>query len=302
MKNREVAHAFAHDLGRDVSGSNLHYHQVSDVDGWSEIKSYRTTVAYKKGSIVVVTDYYYSSSTSTHLSYIRKACSHLEVIELPVPVRIGSIGAVGAIEEQLYSLYGSQLRAKKRDYSREINSALRAMRKYVDYCDVDKRKLTAAQKALIKCFTFEEAENLLSKGDEEKKRRSKLAKQRAKSEEKKRRAKFIKDYKIAKEKFMNRETSYVGSKPEYGCYDLIRNQGGVVYTSQGVRIKKREALVLQESLKRCAENPVAKTSSIGAIQGAYIDSDGKKLVKFGCHTFEYDYLVNFNVDTEEVAP
>lgn len=249
MNHSEIAHSWAHQE-RDHYDSN-----------WANISYYGPTI-YSYGShfpmasmypdlgIILFTTETYSNSTAKHLGHTRQAIDETRWEVLHVKdvegVEIGKKGKyshrinIAEIAGEVYELLGKQRRARKHDYSQEIQRRMQTLDRYIELfkCKGIAEELTRKKDdGLDDRFKDVLSDMLAGNMAEDIDRMAEEAEEKRKAfvEQKRRRdAEYVEEWKQGK------HGSSLWNK-EHGHSDLLRMKDGVVETSKGVRVEPNEA-------------------------------------------------------------
>jgi hypothetical protein len=263
MNNSQVAHNFAY--GKDGNGSNFY----SEYSG-TLLYSYSSLMARKFGSIILVDKYIanYSNTSQRHHSHLYRACNHMDIIYVSELDKYGRLEEflnqreLNLVNNSLIELYKKQQRARKRDYSYEINKELYKGSMCLCYGKIDKR--SKVYKIFMDFKNGINPEELIQKSIEEEKKRNKLiAKQQFKNK--------VEQF----ERFTKVKCPY--TKPTDLQYNWIRIEEDKLKTNSWVSVPLDEAIKLYRAFKKGIKVVGQK------IDHYTILSANKDLVQIGCH-------------------
>lgn len=269
----DVAHAFAtHGMDKDAYGEKGNmFFEGNTIYSYGRHFPIARFINY---NTILFTLDGYSISTSKHISYVRGACSHLNLIycySIDNPLE-NYERFKRDIDEQLIKL----ARARKPEiYLHEIEIILGYLTKYLEEyltIHIPSSPYIKDIKSLInKCKRIlEDSREDVAKIKEIQKKEKERQKRLEKEKE---------------EEFINGKITHFNSS-----YQLIRKEEKGIVTSKGVRIVDIAAAKrFQELLK---ENKIKKGDRFNNFRVSKIDS---KTIQINCHTFKLDYLKNFKL-------
>lgn len=274
MNNGTVAHNFVY--GEAGRGSNFY---SQDKDNYTKLISYSSLMAinFKKENLILVSKRIssYSNSSSKQFSHLRSAVNNQTVIYVEdISFRGGYSDSYADVSkyinqnhlkdscDELVEIYKKQKRARKADYSYQINKLIENAKNIIEYGKIDKR--SSEYKLFQKLIENTNLDKLIADSIEAEKIANK----------KKARKEF--DYKKEQfEKFTGSKCPY--KKPTDLSYNWIKIEDDKLKTNAWVTVTLKNALKLYKAFKKGL-----------AIVGQKIDhytiiKADEKIVQIGCH-------------------
>ena len=210
----------------------------------------------------------YSNTTAKHINLTRQALSHKNLIFCPNP--IDQADSFARWTNEAKNLINKLSKATKP--AKYLGELSYLSEQVATYCETLQISGPAELLDLFKITTKEESRELIRKAEQERK-----AKEEKEQAERKAKAKE------ELQKFLNGELSRLYNRPKF---DLLRNDGENIRTSQGLDIPTQAAVKLWEAIK---SNQLTEGSKFLQYSVDKVD----KFISIGCHTFNRAYLVKF---------
>lgn len=268
--NSTVAHYWANKNQSEASnGSNFFYENDIIYSYGRHFQIAKHVINENRDRAVLFTQQTYSNTTAKHISIVRQACNHLDVIYCKSPDSTHTDNFNYWIRNA-ESIAASLLKAKKPEkYLNELNTIRSHANKYATFWGlVIPSTLTAILDIENKDQYKNYSENKQTIIDAE----IKLEKLRAKKEH----AKQLK-------KWLSGETHRLYTRIDR---DYLRMSDTGVETTQGIKIGLVQARIFWKLIKD------GKLSVGDTIAQYTVDSVGDN-IKIGCHTFPTNYLIKF---------
>jgi hypothetical protein len=269
LKNTvEVCHYFANNVQYEGRAGNVSFRG-------DNFCSYRTIVAKRIGSSVVVSTNKYSVTTAGHLSDLRRACRHLEIVPIPC-VEKSILDNQTIVQNQINDLFrlASTARTKKDLY---LSQALSIVKGFNRYCE-----LSNNNQYLIDLSIFDNIDLKALKQAEKERQALQLAKRKAQETE------DALENSVKINQWLAGERDNIG----YGVSSetLLRIKGDSVQTSRGAEIPVSQTANLWALVNSVisAERELVLNKRIGVYTLTCINANGD--ITVGCHYIKYDQL------------
>lgn len=269
LKNTaEVCHYFANQVQNEGYAGNVRF-------SGNDFYSYRTIVAKRINGFIVISDYSYSMTTSSHLSDLRQACSHKNIIHIP-KVEGSAATNKANIEYDIKELFkkASTARTKKDKY---IAQALYKAEQFNKYCNISEN-----QEYLINLSVFDNIDFVAIKANEKQRQALELAKRKARDSEN------ALENSVKITQWLNCERDSLG----YGVSSdtLLRVKGDMIQTSRGAEIPVNSAFALWTLVHTviAGGRDIQLNRKIGVYTLTDIDTLGN--ITVGCHYIQFKEL------------
>jgi hypothetical protein len=237
--------------------------------------SYRTIVAKRIGSSIIVSAIKYSVTTSGHLSDLCRACNHLEVVSIPYVDR-STLDNQTIVQNQINDLFkvASTARTKKDYY---LSQALSIVKGFNRYCE-----LSENSRYLIDLAIFDNVDFEALKQVEKVRQVEALAKRKAQEIEN------ALENSVKINQWLAGERDNLG----YGVSSetLLRIKGDNVQTSRGAEIPVSHTASLWALVNSVisAERELILNKRIGVYSLSKIETTGN--ITVGCHYIKFEQL------------
>lgn len=306
MNHSDIAHAWAHQT-RDSANfvnANIFFNGPTI---YSYGHHFPMAQMYPELGVILYTTKSYSSSTSKHLGHVWSAIDRTrwEVIEVAEVERV-KVGAKGnfkhrenvvTLVKEIAELMGKQERARKHDYSREIQGKIRTLNRYIEVfqCKTIAQKLTRKKEGELGMMYKPLLKTLLNDPDDLNAELSELAKENEEKRREQERAKRERDAEYVEEWKQGLHHGSIVHK-SYGHSDLLRMKNGMIETSQGVKIDPEEGRKLWRIVEGVIESGKDVTFNRGVITIDHysvtsISKDGT--LRAGCHLLSGKVITEF---------
>jgi hypothetical protein len=269
LKNTsEVCHYFANNVQFEGRAGNASFRG-------DNFFSYRTIIAKRINGVIVISSNKYSVTTSSHLSDLRRACGHLEVVSIPC-VDKSTLDNQTIVQNQVNNLLrlASTARTKKDLY---LSQALSIVKGFNRYCELSENNQYIIDLAIFDNVDFEALKQV-----EKERQAVQLAKRKAQQVE------------DALENSVKINQWLAGERDNLGYHvsseTLLRVKGDNIQTSRGaeIPISHTAALwALVDVVINSGRNLVLN-KRIGVYTLTCINANGDIIV--GCHHIKYDQL------------
>lgn len=263
----ELAHEFAtngNDLNRRGKSSSIFFER-----GVIYSYGYHFAIAkYLNDNTLLFTTSSYSNSTAKHINHTRQALRHKNLIFCPDPLNISRCFGYWIVEAQTNA--NKLSKAKKPEiYLTELH---RLSNQVARYCEVMNETAPAELVELLAIKDKEQYKNWVD-----------VANKRKEAEEKRQAEQRKQKTKQQIYKFLAGQVYRLDYRTKF---DLLRDNGESIRTSQGLDIPKTAAVKLWEAIK---SNLIKEGDKFLQYQ---VNQVGK-FISIGCHTFNRAYLINF---------
>lgn len=272
--NSAVAHLWANKSQDSATNGSNFYFEGNTIYSYGGHFPIAKHIEFEGKNAVLFTEATYSPTTAKHISIVKQACNHLDIIYCASPNATHQTN----FDYWLKCAEGistNLLKAKKPEkYLLELGRISDQANKYASFFALDipdqlKAVLAIENKDQYKAYS-DNKEAILAN-----------LKKKQEATLKRKHAKELKTW-------LSGETSRLYTRDGQD-YLRINSQLDAVETTQGVTIPMGEALTFWKALKD-------KKINIGDNIGPYsVDAVGD-ITKIGCHTFKTDYLIKFGND------
>lgn len=269
MENSQVAHYWANQLKQSASGSHFYFNGAT-IYSYGPHFPIARHIEFDGEKAVLFTEQKYSPTTQRHISIALHACSHLNVVYCFSP---------DSSHEQNFANWLTEtnkyidLLSRCRKPAKHLLSILDIKDRVIKYCEFFKIDMPSA---LSKAFDIINDPKYAEYPQDTERLQSYMYNSRLNISQ------------INHEKAL--ENWLAGKRDKiYTRFDrdYLREKGDFIETTQGVKIPLDEA-------KRFWRALVYGNLHVGdKIQGYAVSELNGDRVKIGCHTFPYEYLLNF---------
>jgi hypothetical protein len=269
LKNTsEVCHYFVNNVQFEGRAGNVSFRG-------DNFFSYRTVVARRINGAIVKSSNKYSVTTSEHLSDLRQACRHLEIVSIPC-VEKSTLDNQTIVQNQINDLFrlASTARTKKEYY---LSQALCIVKGFNRYCE-----LSENNQYIIDLSIFDNVDFGALKQAEKERQGLQLAKRKARE---------IED---ALENNVKIDQWLAGTRDNIGygvrSDTLLRIKGDSVQTSRGAEIPVSQTANLWALVNSVisAKRELILNKRIGVYSLSKIETTGN--ITVGCHYIKYEQL------------
>ncbi|MES2727571.1 MAG: hypothetical protein V4643_10755 [Bacteroidota bacterium] len=268
----EVAHLFANQLQDNAkySGGNFYFSGNTIYSYGSHFPIARHVTNDKGEKALLFTERTYSNTTAKHLSIVRQAVRHLNVIDCFRPDNTKEDNFKYWEREIAEEIAPKLLKAKKPEiYLSQIETVKNKATKYAAFFEVE------IPESLQSAFAITNREQYAA-FKENKEAYELAAKKKAQKE-------LAKHHKKELAKWQKLEINRLYT---HSGFDFLRLNNGRIETTQAVEIPLELGLRLYNKVK-------TGTLKVGEKVLNYEVQEVGKVVKIGCHTFKNDYLLKF---------
>lgn len=269
--NSTVAHYWANKIQSEASnGSNFFYENDIIYSYGRHFQIAKHVINENRDRAVLFTQQTYSNTTAKHISIVKQACNHLNVIYCKSPDSTHDANFAHWLS-MAEGIAAKLLKATKPEkYLNELNSVRGYTEKYATFWGLT---IPITLRSVLDIENKEQYKNY----SDNKQAVLKAEEKARKTREKKEHAKQLK-------KWLSGETNRLYSRNDR---DYLRmNENGEIETTQGVKVGLVQARIFWKLIKD------GKLSVGDNIAQYTVDSIGDN-IKIGCHTFPTDYLIKF---------
>ena len=294
MNNSQVSHNFAHNSQTGLNGSNLFYEHNTDGSRTIYSYGYHFAIAHiptPESNTVYFTMDNYSNTTSKHISHVRRAISHLNVVFCPFditeyfrfgkPTKKAIQRSLEWFERSISETASKHINARKYSYLNSIYSYIKMLETFSEAFKCKHLLTGKARKAIYDGYNIEQIEALYFSPYQieahKQRKRNEIERQRKKE------AKAIKDFKAF-------ECNYLNTKSTY-----LRLNGETIETSKGIKLNDmKQAKTLFNIAERCKRSNKPFNEHIRVMHYTLDKVTENGTIKIGCHTIPY-------TETETIA-
>ncbi len=274
-ENSTIAHMWANKVQHEATNGSNFYYEGDTIYSYGRHFPIARHIENENGEkAVLFTERTYSNTTAKHITIVRQACSHLNVIYCP-DLNNTSVANFADWLSQAKAIAPKLINAKKPEkYLFEIHSILARVKKYADffnYAVPDSLSSILAIESAEQCTEYQENQLAIFEANR-----------------KKEAAKEKREHKAALKKWLNYETDRLYTKIDVDYLRMSEDMNSVE-TTQGVKIPIPAARSFWEKIK-------SGHLAVGDAISHYSVNEVGELVKIGCHTFPADYLIKFGND------
>jgi len=156
VSNSTLAHSFCNELNFNYKTGNFNFKKSYNNDNIINLYSYNTIIAIRdlKKGILIISNKYYSVTTSKHRSLVRNA-SNNSIIDI-YDINESNMNNLNYLLNDVFNIIVKDIRAYKSDYKYSIEAHINNLKKFLNYFKIDKRgKLY--KKAITYINMFKEA-------------------------------------------------------------------------------------------------------------------------------------------------
>lgn len=281
FQNSEIAHIWANqsqNSGRN-SDNNLYFQNGKIYSYGNHFVIAKHVVNIEGLNGVLFTERSYSNTTAKHISIVRQAVSHKNIIYCYYPDGLNEQNFNCWLKE-VEDILPNLMKAKKPEiYLNKINNVKDNIKNYADFLGLEIPTNLLSILNIVNKEQFAEYNNKVELFKNEEKIRL----------EKIQLAKHKEDLK----KWLNFETYQLYNRIDFD-YLRLNNNTNIAETTQQVKIPLNIAIALYESI-------LNNTLVVGAKFMSYEVLKVGSEIKIGCHTFKKSYLLNFGKKLQVVA-
>lgn len=294
MNNSQVSHNFAHNSQTGLNGSNLFYEH--NANGSRTIYSYGhhfgiAHIPEADSNTVYFTLNNYSNTTAKHISHVRRAISHMNIIYCPLdmtqyftygkPTKKGIKRSLEWFERSISETASKHINARKYSYLDSIYSYIKMVETFANAFKCKHMLTGKARKAIYNGYDIEQIEALYFSPQQ-----IEAHKQRKRNEAERQKRNEAKRIKV----FKSFDCDYLNTNATY-----LRLNGETIETSKGIKLNDlKQAETLFNIAERCKRLNKPFTEHIRVMQYTLNKVTENGTIKIGCHTIPY-------TETETIA-